>query len=73
MAEGQAEKQRDEETLVGPQEGGTKDQVARGVPAGGCRWLQVAVGICLRATVGHMWEVQKLFHLPLSFCTVWKK
>lgn len=24
---------------MGPQEGGTKDQVAPGMPVGGCRWL----------------------------------
>lgn len=36
MAEGLAEKQRDEKTFVGPTEGSTKDQAAVGVSAGGC-------------------------------------
>lgn len=44
MAEGLAETQRDEETFVGPQEGGTKDQATLGMPAGGYARLWVCVG-----------------------------
>lgn len=54
MAEGLAEMQRDEETFVGPQEGGTKDRATLGMPAGGCFGC------------GYVWEVWEAGPLPLS-------